>query len=265
MLMIKNVTIDRDTNVQGLISKFTQVNLSYYAEGYIFNYRNVSEIPKENMDYINSVKYAVKCRRMFSGCRSLRTLDLLKFNTSYVTDMEGMFNNCNLLNTLNLSNFNTSNVTNMGVMFSGCSSLTTIDLSNFDTSHVTTMGNMFSYDDSLISLNLSTFNTSKVTYMNDMFYGCTSLSSLNISNWDTSKVTTMGYMFTDCISLTMVKGTPDLSSCTSVHYMFYNTPNLRNVHLKNVPRSLIDTDGSLKGASGTLNKTYIIDNILEGK
>ena len=52
--------------------------------------------------------------------------------------------------------------------------------------------------------------------------------------------------------------------------MMYNvclkkTNKLRNLHLKNVPRSLLDADGSLKGAGGTLNKTYIIDNILEDK
>ena len=47
--------------------------------------------------------------------------------------------------------------------------------------------------------------------------------------------------------------------------IFRYSDNLSGLHLKNVPRSLLNTDGSLKDDGGTLNETYIIDNILEGK
>ena len=57
---------------------------------------------------------------MFSGCSSLKQLNLSNFNTNNVTDMVGMFSGCSSLEELNLSNFNTKNVTNMECMFSGC-------------------------------------------------------------------------------------------------------------------------------------------------
>ena len=58
---------------------------------------------------------------MFSGCSSLKELNLNNFNTSKVTDMRGMFNNCTLLKGLNINDFNTNNVTDMSYMFYRCS------------------------------------------------------------------------------------------------------------------------------------------------
>ena len=57
---------------------------------------------------------------MFSGCSSLKELNLNNFNTNNVTDMICMFYGCSSLKELNLNNFNTNNVTNMSGMFSGC-------------------------------------------------------------------------------------------------------------------------------------------------
>ena len=57
---------------------------------------------------------------MFSGCSSLKQLNLSNFNTNTATDTVGMFSGCSSLEELNLSNFNTKNVTNMECMFSGC-------------------------------------------------------------------------------------------------------------------------------------------------
>ena len=61
---------------------------------------------------------------MFSGCSSLKELNLSNFNTNNVNNMHCMFSgcsNCSSLKELNLSNFNTNNVTDMGSMFSRCS------------------------------------------------------------------------------------------------------------------------------------------------
>ena len=57
---------------------------------------------------------------MFSGCSSLKELNLNNFNTNNVTDMSWMFYGCSSLKELNLINFNTNNVTNMRCMFSEC-------------------------------------------------------------------------------------------------------------------------------------------------
>ena len=58
--------------------------------------------------------------------------------------MSCMFSGCSSLKEINLSNFNTVNVTNMGNMFCGCSSLKELDLSNFNTFNATKMFQMFS-------------------------------------------------------------------------------------------------------------------------
>ena len=58
--------------------------------------------------------------------------------------MDGMFSGCSSLKELNLNNFNTINVTNMSWMFSGCSSLKELNLINFNTNNVTDMSWMFS-------------------------------------------------------------------------------------------------------------------------
>ena len=159
-------------------------------------------------------------------------------NVKYAVNCRAMFYHCKKLVSIDLSKFNTKQVTDMGSMFMDCNSINEIDLSNFD--------------------------TSKVTFISHMFDMCTNLHSLNISNWDTSSVTDMSYIFNNCISLVTIKGTLDLSSCTKVDGMFKNC-SIKGLHLKNVPRTLLDSDGSLSLADGTLNKTYIIDNILEDK
>ena len=58
---------------------------------------------------------------MFSGCSSLKELNLNNFNTNNVTDMRSMFEGCSSLKELNLNNFNTINVTDMNNMLYGCS------------------------------------------------------------------------------------------------------------------------------------------------
>ena len=151
---------------------------------------------------------------MFSGMRSLTSLDLSNFDTSKVTNMNSMFASSPNLTSLDLSNFDTSKVTNMGSMFSTMFRLSSLNVSNFDTSKVTNMDYMFAYLYSLTSLNLSNFDTSKVANMSSMFYNSFGFTSLNLSNFDTSNVTNMNNMFSNMRSLTSL----DLSS--------FNTTNV---------------------------------------
>ena len=213
------------------------VDLSKYAQNYISNYRNISEIPEENQKYLDSGLKASNMSVMFSSGHASNTvrftnINISKIDTSNVTDMNTLFFNCNSLTSLDLSNFDTSQVTNMNSMFNACLSLTTLDLSNFDTSNVTDMMNMFRV--------------------------CLSLTTLDLSNWDTSNVTDMYAMFYECNKLTTIIGSLDMSSCTNCDYMFLNCNSLRGVHLKNVPRSL-----DLSGIRGTEGVTYIIDNYID--
>lgn len=50
---------------------------------------------------------------------------MTNWNTSGVTSMRSMFSGCKSLTSLDLSKFDTSRVTDMGYMFYGCNSLST--------------------------------------------------------------------------------------------------------------------------------------------
>ena len=65
------------------------------------------------------------------GGSSLKTINLITFNTQQVTNMLGMFCNCSSLTILNLVSFNTEKVTDMRWMFKNCSALKYLNLLSF--------------------------------------------------------------------------------------------------------------------------------------
>ena len=67
---------------------------------------------------------------MFKGCSSLKRLNINKFNTDNITDMNGTFQGCLSLEEINLNNFNNNNVTNMSYIFYHCSSLEELNCNN---------------------------------------------------------------------------------------------------------------------------------------
>ena len=152
---------------------------------------------------------------MFYKCSSLTSLDVSKFDTSQVTDMNAMFLGCSSLISLDVSKFDTSQVTDMKYMFYKCSSLTSLDVSNFDTSQVTNMSAMFLECSGLTSLDVSKFDTSKVTNMSMMFYTCNSLRKIYVSEynettdkgWTTKNVTDSRDMFYAATKLVGGNGT----------------------------------------------------------
>ena len=183
----------------------------------------------EGLEYFNT-SAVTNMSQMFSGCSSLKELNLSNFNTSSVTDMSRMFSDCSGLTALNLSNFNTAAVTNMSKMFSGCSGLTALNLSKFNTAAVTNMSDMFSGCSGLTALNLSKFNTAAVTNMSDMFHRCTLLEELNVSNFNTSAVTNMSDMFSGCIHLTALNlSNFNTAAVTNMSSMFSNCISLKTI------------------------------------
>ena len=50
--------------------------------------------------------------------------------------MGSMFSGCQSLKEINVSNFDTSNINDMSNMFSGCKSLSSIDASHFNTINI---------------------------------------------------------------------------------------------------------------------------------
>ena len=177
---------------------------------------------------------------MFDGCKRIIYINLLSFNTSNATNMEGMFTYCGLRNIDLSSSFNVSKVTNMENMFSGCENIGYLDLSSFDTSNVTNMRDMFFRCYNLKSLNLSSFDTSKVTNMENMFYECTKLESLNLSSFNTSNVTNMGGMFYGCYNLIDINlSSFKTSNVTNMEGMFHKCYNLKNINLSSFETSKV--------------------------
>ena len=211
------------------------IDLLHYASNHIRDYQNITEIPRENLDYLNSGLVATNMASMFYDCNKLQSVPKLNIDTSKCTSMRDMFTNCYALTSLDLSNFNTSNVTNMNSMFYNCRALPSLDVSNFNTSNVTNMEYIFYCCQALTSSDLSNFDTSKVTSMNSMFYRCQALTTIDLSNWDTSKVTDMMFMFDNCQALEHIEGIIDMKSCTSYRNMFLNCSKLSGVKIKNLP------------------------------
>ena len=160
------------------------VDLSYYARDNIQDYTFITQIPQDNLDYLNSGLVASDMSNMFYDCNNLQSIPKLNIDTSQCVNMYGMFDYCYALTTIDLSNFDTSNVTDMSSMFRYCYALTTIDLSNWDTSNVTDMKYMFygcrnlEHIEGIIDMKSCT-KTINYSYM---FYNCTKLSGVKIKN-----------------------------------------------------------------------------------
>ena len=169
---------------------------------------------------------------MFSGCSTLKNIDLSVFDTSNVTSMIGMFSDCSNLKSLDLSSFDTSHVSNMYSMFSSCYNLESIVLTSFNTSSVTDMGSIFVDCYKLEYVDLTTFDTSNVTNFSYMFKGCYRLDSICLNNFDTSKASSMESMFTDCLNLEELDlSTFKTPNVTSMCNMFCGCKNLKTINI----------------------------------
>ena len=78
----------------------------------------------EGLEYLD-LSEATSIRQMFAGCTALKTLDLMAFATSGVTDMAGMFSGCSALETIYASSaFDTSALDDPSqALFDGCTAL----------------------------------------------------------------------------------------------------------------------------------------------
>lgn len=84
--------------------------------GWFYHFFNLTEVVgMENLTVINY------CVDMFSGCASLKTLDLSKLNTTKITNTGRMFSQCGSLQTIYVGdNWKIDNVNSSDDMFDGC-------------------------------------------------------------------------------------------------------------------------------------------------
>ena len=107
--------------------------------------------------------------------------ELVKLNTSNITNMDNMFRDCRNLTSINTSNWDTSNAIEMNNVFYECIALTTLDLSSFDTSNVRNMNGIFGRCESLTTLDISNFDVSNI-YVDHILEGCRRLQTLRLDN-----------------------------------------------------------------------------------
>ena len=90
-----------------------KIRIDYQARSFRGLFENCESISSNNVITMND---------MFSGCSSLKELNLSNFNTIKVIDMSYMFSRCSSLEELNISNFNINHgVIKLNDKFYGCS------------------------------------------------------------------------------------------------------------------------------------------------
>ena len=99
---------------------------------------------------------------MFAGCKNIKYINFIRFNTINVKSMKFMFYHCSMLQNINLLSFDTKNITDMSFMFKRCYKLRKLDLSSFNTKNVIKMVSMFSYCDKLQDIDISNFDLENV-------------------------------------------------------------------------------------------------------
>ena len=140
--------------------------------------------------------------RMFSGCSSLRELNLNNFNIKNETSLSWIFRGCSLLKEITINNFNINNVVSIASLFDECSSLKKININqNFNINHVTSIGRLFFGCLSLEEININNFNINNVVSIASLFGECSSLKKINIINFNINQVTSISNMFEGCSSL----------------------------------------------------------------
>ena len=156
------------------LSKFNTVNVDQ-----MFNmFSGCSSLTVLDLSNFNTANVK-DMTKLFNGCSNLTAIliDETKWSTAVVTNFNGMFSGCESLKTIDVSKFNTANATDMNGMFSDCKSLALLDLSNFNTAKVKDMSNMFNGCSNLttILVDETKWSTAAVTDGNEMFDKCTVL------------------------------------------------------------------------------------------
>ena len=236
----------KDRNVE---EDFCNVDLSNYAMKHIWSYKTIVSLnnietnkivqynPK-NMEELGRYFFVTGMQRMFYGCNNLKSIPVLKYDMSQVTDLSWMFGYCKSLESLDLSGFTTEKVKDMSGMFAFCKSLKEIIFykKNFKTNNVTSMNSMFRSTGLEGYLDLDWFDTSKVTDMESMFAYSNNITSLNIKSWNTANVTDFTDAFKFCTSLKEIDGVIDMRSCKKYKDMFLGCNKLRHLKIRNAPK-----------------------------
>ena len=222
------------TNYEDSLNELNKYNTELYINNKKCEFEKYF-IPINRDEYNIKLKFNINlidCSFMFAGCKKIKNINFINFNTEYIKNMKYMFTDCQNLKNLNLFLFDTQNVNDMNHLFYGCNNLTNIDLSSFDTRNVIDMSYMFYGCINLEEVDLSKFNTKNVMNLSNFLYDCQKLKYINLSSFDTSNITDMSSMFCGCENLSCL----DLSNfntenISDMNNMFKLCKNLENLNL----------------------------------
>lgn len=213
---------------------------------------------------------------IFNGLIGLKEIiGLENWDTSSVTNMQDMFTGCESLRTINVSSWDTSSVKNMLRTFGQAYLENIIGINNWDTSSLTSLYNTFGNCMALVNLDLTNWNTSKVNYMYALFQTCVKLKILDISGWDVSSCTNMNAIFNNCNSLLSIIGNKTLQDVENGTVAFKGTkvniatnvsPKLRFSSILALANGLADLTGAtaqtLTISSGSYDNMYNDDDTI---
>lgn len=130
-----------------------------------------------NIDGLNKLntKNVISMYDTFSGCSSLKKLDLSGWNVEKVSDFINLFSGCIELEEIKgINDWNTNNVTGMSCTFLNCQNISKLDLSKWDLKNVTNMTQTFWNMKKLknLFLNNTEFNIDGLKKYNRIITGC---------------------------------------------------------------------------------------------
>ena len=201
---IKTVKLNNVTKIESL-------------DNFFYSLDKVESIQFTNCDFSNVTDLSY----LFSGCLSLKELDLSVFKNVKITNMEGAFQKCSSLTGIDLSMLDTSRLTNAKSLFYDCKKITSIDLTGWNVRYVRDMSNMFYDCYDLYELKLFDKEFSYVSNIEGMFKNCSSIEEIDLDDWETPRVTSLNNLFSGCESLESLKAKNLFNSnITDMSYTF---------------------------------------------
>ena len=224
------------------------VSLNFYARDNIENYQQVTEIPKENLDYLTSGLVASGMRSTFSLCRKLLEIPNLDIDTSQCSDFDDVFS---YLRSITDDKFDytwlelSSKDLNLDRAFISNALLKHIDFNKCKSSNGTIryMHSAFQDCSSLEDVKFGNLDFSGVSLLNNLFRNCKALKSTDLfDNRCFDNLSNTIQMFSGCTSLEEVNwvikvngsfiGVEVLKQFQSSANMFNGCTNLKNVSIK---------------------------------
>ena len=253
------------------------------------NYKTISTIPQENIDYINSIKNLNKdLTGCFDDMNKLENIPQFTINTKRVTSIQNMFYRCGYLTELDLSWLNLSKCVKAAAAFYRCNNLQSIDLSHTNMDNIELINVMFSFDINLKSVifpdmknaknikdisylfndcstlktivGIDTLDTSKVENFNCVFSGCEKLTKLPCSNWDTSSATTL-FAIARKTSISTINDLYNFKTSTvkNMNSVFFDCPNLTNIDISHWDNTSVKSIQSIVSKCKNLLSVKLFD------